>query len=357
MNEHTVERRQPCTGSSGCSVPSAELAAWAYSNLLNPESPRAKDYPLSNVSLRSQPNSLGIFCPVSFEINSSHPKGPPSSTPIPESVRIHNEMKAVCKKLNADADMVKRYFSHSVIADDLAEAIESLTLLLVNLAGKDATALHRLFGVALQSAIQLEELSFREDSLRLIQEEARKHSMWPVPYSPHPRRRKALDEAMKKIELGKRNFQKLWGARDTGKSIAGKFARRMGLTLWEIHSTPGLKFFLNQQAIGMNADARERHLLGQGWHLWMIRLSQLPELTQASVNAWFEVGWELLRDATAGNVASVPELATLGKSNAEYGRRYATTQRGKSGSQNSRMEGQIRSLLRKAFVSRFGNPV
>ena len=167
----------------------------------------------------------------------------------------------------------------------------------MGLAGKDATALHRLFGTALLSVIELEKLSFREDSLRLIQAEASKQSLWPVPYSPHPRRKRELDKTMRKIKLGEHNFQKLWGARDADKSTAGKFARRMGSTLWVIYTVPGLNYALRQPA-GLNPELYEQELLAQGWHLWMIRLCQLPELTQASAPAWFEVGWEALKEAT-----------------------------------------------------------
>ncbi len=114
---------------------------------------------------------------------------------------------------------------------------------------------------------------------------------------------------------------------------------------------PGLKFALLQPA-GSNP----AQLLSQGWHLWMIRLCQLPELTQPSASAWFEVGWEALKDATGGNVASIPELAKLGESSAAYARRKATTDLGKFGKQTSRIQDQIEKLLRKAFLARFGNP-
>jgi len=45
----------------------------------------------------------------------------------------------------------------------------------------------------------------------------------------------------------------------------------------------------------------------------------------------------------------------LGETNAEYGRRRATTNRGKHSKQKSRLETQIEKLLRKAFLCRFGN--
>ena len=109
---------------------------------------------------------------------------------------------------------------------------------------------------------------------------------------------------------------------------------------------------MSQQAVGMDANQRENHLLAQGWHLWMIRLCHLPELTEASASAWFEVGWEALQKATGENVTANPELAKLGKSNAAYGNTIGL----KSGAQSCRAEDQIRKLLRKAFLTRFGNP-
>ena len=76
----------------------------------------------------------------------------------------------------------------------------------------------------------------------------------------------------------------------------------------------------------------------------------------ASSEGGFEVGWEALQDATGGNVSSIPELAELGKSSADYGRSMAITQRGRLGKQTSRVETQIHRELKKAFLVRFGNP-
>jgi len=320
------------------------LATWTFTQLINGT---GGEYPLLNVR---------IFCPDgTLKMDTSPPEKTPRSNPIPEPIKIQRELEAISEQLRGHADFVPRYFSYSICADPLANAIDRLTRLLADLAAKDATALHRLFGTALVSVIELGKLSFNEDSLRLVQAEARKQSLWPVPYSPHPRRKRELDKTMQKIGLGEHNFQKLRGARDTDKSPAGKFARRMGSTLWKIYNSPGLKFYLRQPA-GTNPKLHENELQSQGWHLWMIHLCQLPELTKDSALAWFNVGWEALKEATGGNVASVPELAKLGKSNAEYARRKATTERGKRGKQISRIESQIKKLLEKAFLKRFGNP-
>ncbi|MGO8765315.1 MAG: hypothetical protein ACLQSR_09315 [Limisphaerales bacterium] len=257
------------------------LATWAYTLLVNGED---KGYPLQNVRIGLKPSAQGVLLPDGIlQINDSPPENSRNSKSVPEPIRIQREIKAVSAELGKNANFLKRCFNTSIIAEDLADAIERLTGLLVDLAGKDPTALHRLFGVAIKSVIELEKLSFREDSLRLIQSEASKQSLWPVPYSPHPRRKRELDKTMRKIELGKHNFQKLWGARDTDKSPAGKFARRIGSALWITHSMPGLKFFLSQQAVGMDANQRERYLLTQGWHnvhrfrVNVVRFIKLPQ--------------------------------------------------------------------------------
>lgn len=324
------------------------LAIWTFANLLNPQKPHAEAYPLNGASfLWLQDGSWGITLPKQKNLG--------RSKPVSESEQIQREMKAISAQLRKDANLLKGYFSHSIIAEDLGRAIGRLNRLLADLAGKGARAMELFTFHSLESVIELEKLSFREDTFPLIQAEASKQSMWPVPYSPHPRRKRELDQVMQKIGLGKRNFQKLQGARWTDKSVAGKFAHRMGMTLYEIHFRGSLNRALRRPAAA-NPKQWEKHLLAIGWRTWMIRLSQLPELTQTSAPAWFEVGWAALKDATGGKVLSVPELASLGKSNADYGRRKAATKRGQLSSQASRVEDQIKSLVRKAFFKRFGNP-
>ena len=331
-----------------------KLATWTFLRLIKGT---GGEYPLQNLSISLQCDPKGVLRPDgNLKINVSSGESTDNYGLVPpalvEGIKIRCEMEAVSVKLGKDAEFLGHYYSHSLIAEDLAEAVERLTRLLVDLAKKDATAMHRLFGATLASVIELEKLSFNEDSLRLIQAEACKQSLWPVPYSPHPRRKRELDKTMNKIRLGKQNYQKLWGAREDGNSLAGKFARRMGTTLMEIYSRPGLKYCLSQQAIGMESKQREKYLLAQGWHLWMIRLCHLPELTKASADAWFEVGWDALKEAAGGRVATVEELKKLGESNAAYGKTLGL----KTGGQNSRAADQIKKLLRKAFHARFGNP-
>jgi hypothetical protein len=324
------------------------LAIWTFANLLKPESPHAIAYPLNGaLCAYLQGGSWGITVPKQKKFR--------RFKPVSESEKIQREMKAISTQLRKDANFLKCYFSHSMTAENLGHAIGRLNRLLAELAGKGARAMELFAFHSLESVIELEKLSFREDTFPLIQAEASKQSMWPVPYSPHPRRKRELNEAMRKIGLASHSFQKLQGARWTDKSIAGKFAHRIGLTLVRIHFDRNLRRALCQPA-DANPKQWEKHLLAIGWRTWMIQLCQLPELTQASALAWFEVGWEALKDAAGGNVASVHELAGLGKSNADYAHRKAATKRGRLGKQASRVEAQIKSLLRKAFLKRFGNP-
>ena len=331
-----------------------KLATWAYSKIIKGT---RGEYPLRNCSISLQSDGQGgLRTAGDLRINAVPVKSADNLEAVPpaiaEGIKIRREMEAVSVKLGNDAEFLGHYYSHGLIAEDLAEAIERLTRLLVDLARKDATAMHRLFGTALTSVLELENLSFNQDSLRLVQAEASQQSMWPVPYSPLKRRKDEQDRTMRKIRLGEHNFQKLWGAKYSVKSATGKFAGRMGKTLFEIYRRPGLRFYLNQQAVGMETDQREKHLLGQGWHRWMIRLCQLPELTEASAPAWFGVGWDALRDATGGDFTSFPELARLGESNANYGKTLGL----KTGAQKCRRADQIKKVLRKAFLARFGNP-
>jgi len=320
------------------------LTKWAY----------IEPFPLPNLSLKLESNAKGAFVPV--KLNIPPQKNRLNSEPVPESVRIQQEMRAVCAKLHDDADMISRYFSYSVVAEDLAEAIVRLINVLVPLARKEANALHGFYECTLFSAWKLESLAFLKDSLPLVQAEASKQDYWPVPYSPDPFAIRRLETTIEKIGLGKHHYRKLVGVRRSHKSLAGIYAERMGSTLAQMYFGHGFKFYLSQQALGMETRHREEHLSVQGWRVWMTRLCQLPELTQDSAPAWFEIGWQILKDATGGNVASNPELAELGKSNADYARRNATTSRGQLGKKTSRIESQIKKLLRKAFLARFGNP-
>jgi hypothetical protein len=86
-----------------------------------------------------QPNGHGVLLPM--QLNVQPAKSPRKTKPVSEPVKIQREMKAISAKLRKDAIFLKRYFSTSIIAEDLAEAIERLTRLLVGLAEKDAMAL------------------------------------------------------------------------------------------------------------------------------------------------------------------------------------------------------------------------
>lgn len=161
----------------------------------------------------------------------------------------------------------------------------------------------------------------------------------------------ALKKDMQRLGLGVQAFQKLGAPRRN--SASGKYARRLGRMLKLVHFDGNLRMCLSPIA-GESSPRRKKRLEARGWLPWMVKLYQLPELTAASVDDWFEVGWEALEEACGRDVTLNPELNALGESNARYGRSRAKG-RGRRGKQRSRKAGQIKRLLHDAFVARFGN--
>ena len=198
--------------------------------------------------------------------------------------------------------------------------------------------------------------------------------MWPVVYPQNKVEQLALKKEMERLGLGTQTIYKI--GHTNRHSPSGKFARRIGLTLWRIHFDGNLRQCLHRNSVmlaptpeeierGVNryrtpdaesAELWEKRLVSQGWPRWIVRLHQLDEITADNADDWFEVGWEALKEATGGDVTENRELAALGESNVKYGQRRATG-RGKTGKQKSRAESQIKVLLQKAFVARFGNKV
>lgn len=353
MKPRAVAQRIP-RAAAPSNIAADRLATWAFAELTKGA---GGEYPLQKVLCGLQPGDQGNFHPDgTLQTNASPPKVPRKFKPVPEPIKIQRELKAISAQLRKDAAFVTRYISYSIWANHLAEAIDRLTMLLMDLAGKDARAAELLFLIAHDSVVGLENLEMSADSLRLVQAVASKQPIWPVLYSPLPRNKRTLDKAMKKLGLAEHNFQKLNGARWAEKSLAGKFAHRIGFTLQKIHFDRALRVCLSGANV-MPTQKWEARLVAQGWPRWIVKLHQLPELTQASAPAWFEVGWEALKEATGGDVASNSELIKLGKSSADYGRSMAITKRGQLGKQTSRVETQIHRELKKAFLVRFGNPV
>jgi hypothetical protein len=358
-----------------------KLATWAYTNLIKPESPHAKNYPLAGASSRLLlDGSWGLILPQSEEAArtketsesigfSQQPKE------FLEPTRIRQQLDEIASGLQKASEFLKCYFSPDFIARDLSDAINKANRLLAELAATNKWSAERFWFSTLQAVIELENLSARADAFPALQAVARKQTMWPVVYPRNKAEQSALKKEMERLGLGAQSIYKI--GHTNRHSPSGKYARRIGLTLWRIHFDGNLRQCLCRHAVmqamtpeekklgvdryrttdAESAELWEKRLMSQGWPRWIVRLHQLPELTADNADDWFEVGWEALKEATGDDITLNSELAALGKSNAEYGRTRATTERGQTGNQKSRAESQIEALLRKAFVARFGNEV
>jgi hypothetical protein len=368
-----------------------KLATWAYATLIKPESPHAKTYPLTGVSSRLlQDGSWGLILP--------QPEEPTQTKELSKSMgfsqqpkeflepsRIRQILEEIASALQKTSEFSKCYYSLDFISGDLSNAVDKANRLLAELAATNKWSAERFWFSTLQAVIELENLSARTDAFLAIQSVARKQTMWPVVYPQNKAEQLALKREMERLGLGTQTIHKI--GHTNRHSPSGKYARRIGLTLWRIHFDGNLRQCLHRHAVApltskgeialdaslykeeaakglldRTPDAEspqkwEARLVAQGWPRWVVRLHQLPELTAANANDWFEVGWEALKEATGGDVTLNRELAALGNSNVEYGRHRATTVRGQTGAQKSRAENQIKTLLQKAFVARFGNEV
>jgi hypothetical protein len=355
------------------------LAIWAYAELLNPQSPLPKSYPLRGAStplLRD--GSWGLVLPESKKTR--RPKQ------ISEAKKVGRQLNEIAGALRKSTKFLKSYYSPGFVAGDLSKAVSKAIQLLVELAGTQSQrAVELLYFNTVEAVIELEKLSFREDALPLLQAVACKQVLWPVVYPRSRAEQRELKKSMDRLGIGTQSFEKVSSPSRKDQATSGKFAHRIGRMLWEIHFDGNLRQCLWRRAVTKSATAQDRklaaskfwrhaaenlivrtqdadspqkwekRLVAQGWPRWVVRLHQLPELTNACADDWFDVGWEALNEAASGDVTLIPELALLGKSNAAYGRSRATTKRGEHGKQKSRMESQIESLLRKAFIRRFGN--
>jgi hypothetical protein len=366
-----------------------KLATWAYTTLIKPESPHAKMYPLHGASATLlQDGSWGLVLP--------QPEEPTQTKETSESIsfsqqpkeflepsRIRQHLEEIANALQKTSDFSKHYYSPGFISGDLSEAVNKAIRLLAELAATNKWSAEHFWFSALQAVIELENLSARADAFPALQAVARKQIMWPVVYPQNKSGQLALTKSMKRLGLGTQSIYKVGST--SRHSTSGKYARRIAWMLWKVHFDGNLRQCLCRHAAAPltpngeialdatiykveaekgllkrtpDADSSQKweaRLVAQGWPRWIVRLHELPELTADSAENWFEVGWEALKEATGGDVTQNRELTALGKSNIEYGRRRATTKRGQTGAQRSRAENQIKPLLKKAFVARFGN--
>ena len=369
-----------------------KLSTWAYNTLIKPESPHAKIYPLAGASSRLLlDGSWGLILPQSEETAQTKETSESigfsqQSKEFLEPTSIRQQLEEIASALQKTSEFSKRYYSPDFISRDLSNAVDKANGLLAELAATNKWSAEKFWFSTLQAVIELEKLSARADAFPALQAVARKQTMWPVVYPHNQVEQLALKKEMERLGLGTQTIYKI--GHTNRDSPSGKYARRIGLTLSRIHFDGNLRQCLCRHAIApltpkgeITLDATlyktqaakgllkrtpdadspqkwEARLVAQGWPRWVVRLLQLPELTAASADDWFHVGFEALKEAACGNVVSIPELAALGKSNAVWwAGKHATTNRGKTGYQKSRAAKQIETLLRKAFVARFGNEV
>lgn len=363
-----------------------KLATWAYATVIKPESPHAKTYPLAGASTPLLPDgSWGLVLPQPEEPTQTKE----TSTSIGfsqqpkeflEPSRIRQLLEEIASALQKTSEFSKCYYSPYFISGDLSTAVDKANRLLAELAATNKWSAEKFWFSTLQAVIELENLSARTDAFPALQAVARKQTMWPVVYPQNKAAQLALKKEMERLGLGTQSIFKVGST--SRHSTSGKYARRIVWMLWKVHFDGNLRQCLCRHAVApltskgeialdatlykkeavkglleRTPDAEspqkwEARLVAQGWPRWIVRLHQLPELAADNADDWFEVGWEVLQAATGEKVLDIPELAELGKSNAAYGNRIGL----KSGGQNSRAEDQIKKLLRKAFLARFGNP-
>lgn len=164
-----------------------KLATWAYCNLIKPESPHAKNYPLEGASCQwLADGSWGIVLP---EQKTALPtKGAAESievgqplNEVQESVRIRLQLEEIAVDLRKASDFSKCYYSTGMIADDLSKAISKANKLLARVVATSCKrSAEMLWSTTLQAVGELVNLSARADTLPLLQAIACKQTVWPV---------------------------------------------------------------------------------------------------------------------------------------------------------------------------------
>lgn len=375
-----------------------KLAIWAFAQILNPQSPHAREYPLADTSAT-------VLQDGTWALQQDAPEQVRRARPFSTYQEIFQHGGKVRDDLKCDIQNAEKFIARlkaandlknpfwSWMAQDFGELARNATRLLVELAEfYKPTALENLWFTAHAVTNELEKLSLQPDLLPTLRGIAQKQSAWPVLYSPHGEQRRKAEAQMKLLGVGQNSPSKViaakwkFGQGDKREGKSGQIARRIFWALWEIHVDGNLHQCVCRNRVWPSATPEEREscakqfgaeaakclivrspdadspqlwenrLVAQGWPRWIVRLHQLPEITKANADEWFEIGWEALKEATGGDTTQNPELAALGESNAKWGRDMATTARGKTGEQKGRAESQIKQVLRTAFLRRFGNP-
>jgi hypothetical protein len=348
------------------------LAGWAYTALLNSRKSE-NPYPLRGAStILLQDATWGVILSERKKVRNARPL-----TTAAEHVK---EYVAVEKSLGRSLRRAERFIQRvnqrtmattlAWLTENLGKTIADASGMLVQLAQSNEKVIARyavthLASAAVQTAIELERLSFRGETFSLLQSVAQQMPFWATVYSPHPREQRELNAQMKKLGVGCQGGHRVKLARwNNDQNAAGQMALQMGNVLSRIHSDGNLKQALSRRGVVTSASSAdkemaskmgftgrlvkqtkdvktatrwEQRLVLQGWSPWVIRLHTLPALDSRSAGDWFEVGWQALGEATSGKLTSIPQLAVLGKTSAGYCDKR-----------------QIKMRLKKAFMSRFG---
>lgn len=322
-----------------------KVAAWAYARLLDPRK-SDDDFPLTGASYTTLADgSVGINLPKRRK-----PRQPQPFTSAKEITTEYVSVKRSLKRSLAEAEnLIPRVNQDgwattlAWLSHDLGNSIFRASELLARLAsshhkGVAQAAVNQLASAAVKAAIELEQLSFREDIFPLVQTAARQMPFWAAVYSPLPKDQRELKKRMEKLGVGIRQPRKPKGARwNNDENIAGQFANQIGSVLCTIHFNECLQQTFWKKANGIQTQEQwESRLESFGWPRWIVRLHSLPKLTKESAPDWFEIGWDALQEAASNKVCSLPALKILGKTSAGYCDKH-----------------QIEERLRKAFISRF----
>jgi hypothetical protein len=351
------------------------LAGWAYTTLLNPRK-NENPYPLHDAStILLQDGTWGIILSERKKVRSPRPLTT-AAEHVKEYVAVEKSLARSLRRAERFIQRVNQRTMATTLAwltGKLGKTIAGASGLLVQLAGSNNKIIARyavshLASAAVQTAIELEGLSFRDETFSLLQSVAQQMPFWATVYSPHPKEQRELKARMKKLGVGCQGGQSVRLARwNNDNNAAGQFALQIGNVLSTVHSDRNLKQALSRGGViksGSSADKEmaskmgftgrlvkqtkdvktatrwEQRLVLQGWSPWVIRLHTLPALDSRSAGDWFEVGWQALGEATSGKITSVPQLKVLGKTSAGYCDKR-----------------QIKMRLKKAFLSRFGRGI
>jgi len=84
---------------------------------------------------------------------------------------------------------------------------------------------------------------------------------------------------------------------------------------------------------------------------WAKQAGELDALSLDSVNAWFEVMWDVLRSATGDKPESCPELMRLGKARALDNQKYGAHNNPSYGTQMASVRNGIKQRMRRDYMN------